>query len=93
MICAVDRCTCDLDGKTVHVMDDVVLVVAESLHDMAREMGIEDDGNWYAVTAHRCLEEGIAGWSVPARQQHRAAQWLDACYRELRHYATNEVRA
>lgn len=91
--CTPDRCDCDLDGKTVHIMDDVVLVTAESLHHLARELGLEDSGNWYAAAAQHCLAEGIADWQPPRRQQHRAAQWLQACWRELTHYATNEVRA
>lgn len=83
------HCTCPFDNPTPHVADDVVLVVAESLHYLAEELGVGDDSNWYAIAAKHFMENGITDWIVPRRQEHRAAQWLDACMREIRHYATN----
>lgn len=74
------NCNCLLDGDSTHGDDDVVQVVHYSIQQTMDEQGLQT----YSSAARWLLDEGLACWGVPERQQHRADAWRESCARELR---------
>jgi hypothetical protein len=100
MTCTNDPCTCELNNpdsaSALHFDADVVQCVHAALMDVLRDYSRPGEGhpsdepNEFDLgqSAEVLLAEGITTWQPPARQEHRAEYWREACRRELKGYVS-----
>lgn len=102
MPCTSRPCTCDLttpdSASALHFDDDVVQVVHAALMDVLRDYSRPGEGrpsdepNEFDLrqSAEVLLEEDsdLLTWQPPRRQAYRAAEWREACVRELKGYVS-----